>query len=136
MNTSLIGSFFVFCIIFFNSCDDSQKTESVLYDKFIFTDDKNKPKIKPGDKVTIYYCLKNGDDVIMSSDMSEQDAVITIPSVDELSKFERPLLWLGLGDSCVVHIDADNAVADLLSYSEDFNKGDKATFIYKVLKID
>jgi hypothetical protein len=136
MYKSLISSVFVFCIIFFNSCDDIPKTDEQLYDKFIFTEDKNKPKIKPGDKVTVYYCLKNGDKVIMSSDMSDQDAVITIPSVNELSKFERPLLWLGLGDSCVVHIDADNAVAELLSYSEHFNKGDKATFIYKVLKID
>ena len=132
----LFYAVFVFCIIFCSSCTEIPDTGEQLYDKFIFTEDKNKPKIEEGDKVTFYYCLKNGKDVIISSEMAGQDAVITIQPLNDLSKFERPLLWLGLGDSCVVHINADEAVAELLAWSDHFKKGDRATFIYKILNID
>ena len=134
---SLVSVLWLSLICFFVvSCEKRVKTDEELYSRAIFTDDEHKTKIKAGDKVTISYWLKNGDKLIMSSDMSTEPAVVLIPEKDELSKFERPLMWLGVGDSCIAHIYADEAVADLLSYKEHFKKGDKATFIYKVLKIE
>ena len=72
----------------------------------------------------------------MSSDLATESSIVVIPEIDQLSKFERPLMWLGAGDSCIAHIYADEAVAELLSYKEHFKTGDKATFIYKILKIE
>ncbi|MCH2021731.1 MAG: hypothetical protein MK207_04550 [Saprospiraceae bacterium] len=122
------------CILIF-SCQKKVKTDEELYSRTIFTDDAHKTKIQSGDTVTIRYWLKNGDKVIMSSDMSTQPTILHIPEKEQLSKFERPLMWLGLGDSCIAQINADEAVAELLSYRENFKTGDKATFVYKVLKI-
>lgn len=141
MNSSTILGLVFFCliVILFTACWSSptaNKTDEELYEKTITTDNPNKTKIKPGNKVTLYYCLKNGDKVVMSSDQAIEPSVITIPNIDSLSKFERPLLWLGIGDSCVATIDASEAVAELSSYQEHFKKGDKATFIYKILKIE
>lgn len=141
MNSSTILGLVFFCliIVLFTACGSSPSTpltDEELYEKNITTDNPNKTKIKPGNKVTLYYCLKNGDKVVMSSDQAMEPSVITVPAIESLSKFERPLLWLGLGDSCVATIDADNAVAELSSYQEHFKKGDKATFIYKILKIE
>jgi hypothetical protein len=113
-----------------------EKTDEALYEKNIFTDDANKAKVKSGDRVTFYYCLKNGEKVIMSSDLVVEQTVLTILAAESLNKFERPLLWLGLGDSCVVYINSADAVTELSAYKEHFKTGDKATFIYKVLKIE
>ena len=62
MYKSLVSSIFVSFLIFLHSCGDPQKTDEQLYDKFIFTDNKNKAKVKSGDKVTFYYCLKKGEE--------------------------------------------------------------------------
>jgi hypothetical protein len=112
------------------------RTTEELYDKVIVTDDSSKTKIKTGDQVTIYYCLKNKDKVIASSDNAIEPSVITIPPNESLDKFQYPLTWLGLGDSCVATIDAADATLELSAYKEHFKAKDKATFIYKVLKIN
>lgn len=119
------------------SCTSNRpKTIDELYEKVIFTDDASKPKIKSGDQVTIYYALKNKDKTIVSSEDAIEPSIITIPPSESLDKFQRPLTWLGLGDSCVVTIDATDAHSELSAYREHFKAGDKATFIYKVLKIN
>lgn len=122
-------------LLSFYACSPNT-TEEALYEKRIFTDNPTQPKIKEGDQVTIYYCLKNGNQIIMSSDQALEPAVITIPNDQALDKFLRPLTWLGLGDSCIVHINVEDALDELQTYQEHFKTGDKATFIYKVLKID
>lgn len=129
---------FIFITLFVVACssDSTSKTDAELYEKNIFSEQANQTKIQEGDKVTLYYCLKNGEEVLASSDQTLEPTIITIPPKDSLSKFERPLMWLGLGDSCVVKIDANEAAVELLSFQEKFKKGDKATFIYKVLKIE
>lgn len=129
--------FYSIVIFWVLSCNSTApQTDDELYDKTIISSNPDQPKIKSGDRVTFFYCLKNGDEVIASSDQSTEATVITIPKEEDLSKFERPLLWLGLGDSCVVHIKAQDATAELLSYKEHFKDGDQATFIYKIIKIN
>ncbi|WMX14171.1 MULTISPECIES: hypothetical protein [unclassified Aureispira] len=130
-------SLFLFVLLFIISCSPKPtQTLDELYEKTIFTTDTSKTKVKTGDKVTIYYCLKNKDKVIASSDDAIEPSVITIPPNESLDKFQYPLTWLGLGDSCVATIDAADAKLELSAYKEHFNAGDKATFIYKVLKIN
>lgn len=118
------------------ACSSDQMNYDALYEKTIFTNDTTQQKIKEGDQVTFYYCLKNGSTIIMSSDQAIEPAVVTIPNDSLLDKFQRPLTWLGLGDSCIVHIDIKHIDNELATYKEHFTAGDKATFIYKVLKID
>ncbi len=126
-----------FLVLICCTTEHKDKTDEELYTKkIIFSDDEHKTKIKLGDNVTFYYCLKNGDKVVMSSDQVVEPTTVTIPKDRALNKFEKPLLWLGLGDSCVVELNADEAVTELSAYQQDFNDGDKATFIYKVLKIE
>lgn len=127
----------VWILVFITSCATEQaKTIDQLYEKTIFTDDSSKPKIKPGDQVTIYYCLKNKDKIIASSANALEPSIITIPPSKSLDKFQYPLTWLGLGDSCVAKIAAANASLELSAYKEHFKAGDEAIFIYKVLKIN
>jgi len=129
--------FFVLILVLITSCTTKHtKTIDDLYEKVIFTDDSSKPKIKPGDQVTIYYCLKNKNKVIASSANAIEPSTITIPPSQSLDKFQYPLTWLGLGDSCVASIYAADATLELSAYKEHFKAGDKATFIYKVLKIN
>lgn len=124
-------------LVLMTSCTtERSKTMEELYDKVIFTDDASKDKIKTGDQVTIYYCLKNKDKIIASSENAIEPSIITIPPNKSLDKFQYPLTWLGLGDSCVVSIDAAEATLELSAYKEHFKAGDKATFIYKVMKIN
>lgn len=124
---------YLLCLV---ACSPNNSNSNDLYEKTIFTDDASKPKIKEGDVVTFYYCLKNGSTVIMSSDQVLEAAVITIPNDTLMDNFQRPLTWLGLGDSCIVHINMEDASNELATYKEHFVAGDKATFIYKVLKIN
>lgn len=129
--------FWLWILVLITSCATKQsKTIDELYEKTIFTDDSAKPKIKTGDQVTIYYCLKNKDKIIASSDNALEPSVITIPPNKSLDKFQYPLTWLGLGDSCVASIAVADATLELSAYKEHFKAGDKATFIYKVLKIN
>lgn len=129
--------FFVCILVFITSCATEQpKTVDELYEKVIFTDDPSKTKIKTGDQVTIYYCLKNKDKIIASSANALEPSIITIPPNKSLDKFQHPLTWLGLGDSCVASIYATDASLELSAYKEHFKAGDKATFIYKILKIN
>ena len=129
--------FWVCVLVFITSCaPERAKTIEELYEKVIFTDDSSKTKIKTGDQVTIYYCLKNRDELIVSSVNAVEPSVITIPPRKSLDKFQYPLTWLGLGDSCVASIYAVDAAPELSAYKEHFKAGDKATFIYKVLKIN
>lgn len=127
----------VWILVIITSCTtDKAKTIDELYEKVIFTDDDSKPKIKTGDQVSIYYCLKNKDKIIASSDNAIEPSIITIPPLKSLDKFQYPLTWLGLGDSCVTSIAVADASLELSAYKEHFKAGDKATFIYKVLKIN
>lgn len=129
--------FFIGILVLITSCTSERtKTVDELYEKVIFTDDSSKTKVKTGDKVTIYYCLKNKNQVIASSDNAIEPSVITMPPNESLDKFQYPLTWLGLGDSCVASIDAADARLELSAYKEHFKAGDKATFIYKILKIN
>jgi hypothetical protein len=129
--------FLVWILVLITSCaTEDTKTIDELYEKVIFTDDSSKPKIKTGDQVTIYYCLKNKDEIIASSANAVEPSIITIPPSKSLDKFQYPLTWLGLGDSCVTSIYAADATLELSAYKEHFKAGDKATFIYKVLKIN
>ena len=129
--------FFVWILVFITSCTTERtRTIDELYEKVIFTDDTSKTKIKTGDQVTIYYCLKNKDQLIASSANAIEPSVITIPPSKSLDKFQYPLTWLGLGDSCVASIAVADATLELSAYKEHFKAGDKATFIYKILKIN
>jgi hypothetical protein len=129
--------FFALILVFITSCaTERTKTIDELYEKVIFTDDSSKSKIKTGDQVTIYYCLKNKDKLIASSENAIEPSVITIPPSKSLDKFQYPLTWLGLGDSCIASISAADATLELSAYKEHFKAGDKATFIYKILKIN
>jgi len=128
--------FFVSILVLISSCTTEPKTIDELYEKVIFTDDSSKPKIKTGDRVTIYYCLKNKDNIIASSTNALEPSTLTLPPNESLDKFLYPLTWLGLGDSCVTSIYAADATLELSAYKEHFKAGDKATFIYKILKIN
>ncbi|BDS13616.1 hypothetical protein [Aureispira anguillae] len=135
-NTISFFIVFLCCTLLGCSPNNSTATAEALYEKTIFTDNPSQPKIKEGDQVSIYYCLKNGTKIITSSAHALEPTIITIPNDDALDKFQRPLTWLGLGDSCIVHINVEDAAEELESYKEHFKSGEKATFIYKVLKID
>lgn len=107
-----------------------------MYQKQIFSDNPSQQKIQAGDIVTFHYYLKNGDQLIASSRLTSTATTLTIPPKEQMNKFERPLLWLGLGDSCVVNISANNIGTELEAYKKHFNTNDQATFIYKIVDID
>jgi len=111
-------------------------TGDAIYQKQIFTDHPNQDKIKVGDVVTFRYYLKNGNQLIAGSILTTSVSTLTIPPIEQMNKFERPLLWLGLGDSSIVHVAVSNLDTELDAYKEHFDASDQATFIYKILDID
>lgn len=125
--------------VFYQACQPTFEGEQVgIYTRQIFTNDSSKTKVQAGDLVHLYYCLKNGNTIVASSDMALEPAQIVIEQANPkaLTTFERPLLWLGEGDSCIVHFPASKAPVSLNTYQDAFEANDYATIIYKVLKIE
>ena len=90
-------SCYLYCLVFVSliACTGNHAgSDEELYEKTVITDDKNKPKIKAGDKVTLYYCLKNGEKVIINSTAGEIDfskGTITLNSLRVFSVTENDL---------------------------------------------
>ena len=125
--------FFILVLIVGASCN----TEESPYEKVqIFPVDPTAEILKEGQTVHFHYWMLKDTQLLMSSEMSGGPTVLKVNNVAQLNHFERPLLWLRTADSCIVEIHASNARAELQSWSTSFGPNDKATFIYKVLKIE
>lgn len=122
------------CLCF--ACQQKDSKRSNYEQWVVFSDENAAPKIQTGDLVHFHYWMLKDTQLLMSSEMSGGPAIFRVPAVEQLNQFERPLLWLAVGDSCMVQIKASDARAELQSWHHSFESNDRATFIYKVLKIE
>lgn len=119
-----------------SACHQKDNKRSNYEHLLVFSEDSTAAKVQVGDLVHFHYWMLNDTQLLMSSEMSGGPASLRVSAIEQLNQFERPLLWMAVGDSCIVHIKASQARAELQSWHRSFEPNDRATFIYKVLKIE